>query len=106
MTQCLVVVGDLTKGHQIDLRKCVGTVTGVYNNFTHEMYDDADKTADVFRKCRIWYCDERDAPILVGHLSEQWVGHEIKTFNMTKVSTRLAGEIVEKKVTPDGVIPA
>jgi hypothetical protein len=70
----------------------------------HDHGDDPDQRA-FMRSSRLFFCDARDVPLVVDRISKEWVGHEIKVFNVDKVFQRNPGDMVEKKITKDGVLP-
>ena len=105
MTQCIVTVLPLNRGYYVELDGSSGTVYGVYSSFGVPDTAYTDNQSEILRKCSIYSCSDTDAPALVTRLAREWVGHEIKTFNLAEISVLSTGEFVKKQVIPDGVIP-
>jgi hypothetical protein len=60
---------------------------------------------ELMRRVGIWACHEEDVPAVVEVMSRSWVGHEIKIFNLVQIFSRIPGELREKDLTTDGVLP-
>jgi len=105
MAKCIVTVANLDNGWHTEFRGCRNPVYGLYSEFNRSNLEDDPPKNDVLRECRYYSCEEEDLSSFVAALSEQWVGYEIKVFNLTKIVTRTAGDLVEKKVSADGVLP-
>lgn len=108
MKTCLVTVLPLDRGIYQEWRGCTEDVRAL---FTKERGRDADTIAatssfeELMRTVEVWACSEKDVDKVVEYMSKEWVGHEIKVFNMTQAFTRQAGDLKAKKVTTDGVFP-
>lgn len=100
MNNCIVTVETFENGLYREWRGVKYPVRGVH---TGEDPDDDMPSTD--RKVTMWACMECDVPIVVEKMSLEWVGHEIKIFNLVALSTRLPGEIKTKQLTKDGVFP-
>lgn len=104
----IVTVLGLEQGIYQEWRGCKEDVRGVFtqdgvlsaNDLGQNLPNEA-----LIRRVEIWTCCEADVPVVVDIMSKQWVGHDIKVFNLAQVHTRQPGEIKSKKVTNDGVFP-
>jgi hypothetical protein len=105
MAKCIVTVANLDTGWYTEFRGGRNPVFGLFSSFNSGSTDGDPPKDELLRACKMYSCEEEDASILVNALSEQWAGHEIKVFNLGKIVTRTLGELVEKKVSADGVLP-
>lgn len=53
----------------------------------------------------IWFCSEIDVKIIVTEMSKLFPGRDIKVFKLQSIFNRLPGELKEKIVSKDGVLP-
>ena len=79
----------------------------VQSLFTEVSQDDVAQMSQVKqdRFVEIYACTEGDVDAVTNRMAAQWVGHEIKIFNLSKIVTRLPGEMRTKIVSKEGVLP-
>jgi len=108
MIDCIVTVLDPNTegGTWMEPRGCVEAM----KCFTSEDFGDIDfervDWSRVLRSSKIWMCNYHDRTLLAEALSQEWVGHEIKIFNLSEIITRGVGDIKRKEISKAGVLPA
>lgn len=104
MNTHLVTVLDLERGLY---NEWMGFNSAVQALFTETSQDDVGNmtTEKQGRFVEIYACVEADVDAVVDRMSNQWVGYEIKVFNLTKIVTRIPGELRTKTVSKEGVLP-
>lgn len=103
MRNCIVTVENPDAGLY---QEWAGARNGVVGHYSTNHTDPNELPhQDMMRQIKTWWCSERDVKVVVEYMSTFWVGQEIKIFNLTAVSTRLAGDLKHKEVTKDGVLP-
>jgi hypothetical protein len=105
MNDCLVTVVDVDQGVRGEWRGIHNYARGIA---THEDFDgeiEGLSNQEVLRRVKMWSCLEKDVPIVVEQMSQEWVGYEIKVFKLNQVSVRVPGELRKKQLTKDGVLP-
>ena len=60
---------------------------------------------DAYKKNEIWFCQEKDVKTLVTEMSKLFPGKDIKVFKLMSIFNRLPGDLKEKIVSKDGVLP-
>lgn len=105
----LVVVADTERGQGYTFNPLQGRGRAVAVTTPEEpIWKNNDFTGDEkldLRSVTIWSCMEEDVPHVVEELSKEWVGHDIKVFNLIEVHSRIPGELKRKRVEEDGVLP-
>ena len=104
MYDCLVVVKDLEQGVYQEWRGTRTAIRGL-DNIPEVNDPELFSTKELIRKLPIWACMQKDVGAVVEQLSQEWVGYEIKIFNLTQIVTRLVGDLRTKEVSKDGVLP-
>jgi hypothetical protein len=59
-----------------------------------------------YTQCEFFEIEEQDLDGFVSELTRQHPGKEVRVYTLSQVSERPAGDMVTKKVTKDGVLPA
>jgi hypothetical protein len=103
MNTCIVTVEDVEDGIYREWPRAQYPVRGVMTGQSFNY--DAISDDDLERRVTMWACQEKDVDVVVNRMSNIWVNREIKVFNLSKISVRLPGELVNKRVTEDGVLP-
>lgn len=105
MNDCLVTIMDVDQGPRGEWRGmhnyARGQLTG--KDFDGEM--EGLNNQELLRRVKTWACIEQDVPTVVEHMSTEWVGHEVKVYKLCQVSVRIPGELRNKLLTKDGVLP-
>jgi len=104
MNNCLVTVLDTEDGLYREWQGCRYPVRGIQTR--HEKLSEDDTDQKIRRTVTMWACNEADVEAVVAKVSQEWVGYEIKIFNLAGAATRIAGEIKNKLLTKDGMLPA
>lgn len=105
MNDCLVTIMDVDQGPRGEWRGMHNYARG---QLTGKEFDgDAEglSNQELLRRVKTWACIEADVGIVVEHMSNEWVGHEIKVYKLQQVSVRVPGELRKKQLTKDGVLP-
>lgn len=104
MNTHLITVIDLERGLYNDWVGFNGPVQAL---FTETSQDDVGNmvTEKQGRFVEIYACIEADVDAVVDRMASQWVGYDIKVFNLTKIVTRIPGELRTKTVSKEGVLP-
>lgn len=109
MNDCIVTVMDTEDGKWVQTRHMRDMARMLCSGADYPAYEDETDGAinmpQRMRKGKIWACQEKDVPAFVEQLSQQWVGQEIKVFKLTSVQIRIPGELREKQLSKDGVLP-
>lgn len=61
-----------------------------------------DSTMDISS----WKCEEVDVPIVVDHLTKNFPGKEVEVYRLESIHFRPLGEVQNKSVTKNGILPA
>ena len=103
--ECLVVVAKTDRGIRNEWR---GMNYGCYGleDLGKFEYDEDQGNDTALRVLKVWACQQEDVHVVVDKVSAQWVGHEVKVYELKQIATRLAGEMKTKEVSNDGVLPA
>jgi len=105
MNDCLVTVVDVDSGPRGEWRGVHNYARGICTGNDFDAEVEGMTNQELLRRVKAWSCLERDVPIVVEQMSQEWVGYEIKVFKMTQVSVRVPGELRKKQLTKDGVLP-
>ena len=104
MNDCIIIVGDLPGPNRVG----EGMYEGGLTFFNGEVFDgdSEDSPMDALvRATRVYSCLFHERHAAVELISRDWVGHEIKVFNLVEISSRAATDLKTKQVTVDGVLP-
>lgn len=66
---------------------------------------DHDGELDSWDEATIWEVEEAGIPVVIDTLSRKFPGREIKVFNLVSVFSRAIGDLKEKRVTSEGILP-
>lgn len=104
MNTHLITVLDLEEGLYNEWE---GFNTPVRSLFTEVSQDDVVQMPQKkqARFVEMYACVEEDVDAVVDRMAAEWVGYEIKVFNLTKIVTRIPGELRTKTVSKEGVLP-
>lgn len=98
----IVVSGD--RGWNLEFR---GIATARQVIIDDKGVAGSDDYQNAQKKVRAWTLEEeRELPALLEFMSNNHIGVDINVFRLEKIVHRKPGELVEKKVTKDGVLPA
>jgi hypothetical protein len=108
MNNCLVTVVDPAEGFRSPAWRGMSDYARAIHTGdwpADEPFDMEDNEQKIMRRVKMWSCDEKDIPIVLEKMSREWVGYELKVFTLTHAATRIPGELKEKQLTKDGVLP-
>lgn len=70
-------------------------------------YNEPNPNAGDFqKKTQAWECEEREVPSLVDYLTKNFPGRDVHVSKLVSVHSRIIGDVVNKTVTKNGVLPA
>lgn len=101
----LIVVADTSNGTRYSFSPNTGTGNAIAVDAPSEIKWIGEMDKLDLRRVSAWACNAADVPIIVEELSKEWVGHEIKVFNLVEIHSRIPGELKHKRVEEDGVLP-
>jgi len=106
MNNCLVTICDPDDGLRQEWRGITNYARVVSTGAPPDpMAWDGDDAQTRMRKVKMWSCVAADVPIVLERMSKEWVGYELKVFTLTQVATRLPGELKNKQLSKDGILP-
>jgi hypothetical protein len=108
MSECMVTVNGPNDGPAMEWRGLHNQVRAHWRAYVGNDRDIdflGDDLELAMRTVKTWWCHSEDVPAVVAKLSAQWVGKEVRVFNLAEVHVAKVGQTISKTVTKDGVLP-
>ncbi len=96
---CLIIATPIEDGLYYDWRGVQDGVRAIIPTAVNVEENNVE------RKAEIWACNERDVDAVMGTITNNFHGVEVKAFKLFKLAQRPAGPITIREVTKDGVLP-
>lgn len=96
---CIIIATPIDEGLYFEWRGVRDGVRAIIPTAVNVGEDAIEKKAEV------WACHEKDVDAVMGSITNNFPGVEVKAFKLFKLAQRPAGPVTIREVTKDGVLP-